>query len=155
MDLTRSFTPEQYARGLESWHWQPIRDKAPRFTSLFGDVFFEAADGGWWVLDMTEGRLTRRWDNSAAVAAALATDGGQDEHLLGGLAMAAHRRGLELAADQVYVFVPPPIIGGGFAVENIRIFDFVVAAHLAGQLHHQLRDKPPGWTTTGFTLAET
>ena len=45
MELTRSFTPEQFAQGLESWQWISIGAKPPLFTSPFGDVVFQAEDG--------------------------------------------------------------------------------------------------------------
>ena len=57
MDLTRTFTQEQYAAALESWEWIGLDGKTPVFTSAFGDVFFRAADGFWW-LDTLEGTLT-------------------------------------------------------------------------------------------------
>ncbi|WP_433650977.1 hypothetical protein ACQP2C_32125 [Micromonospora zamorensis] len=45
MELTKQFSEQQYARALESWAWLDLAGKAPRFTSLFGDVFLESADG--------------------------------------------------------------------------------------------------------------
>jgi hypothetical protein len=33
MELTRSFSADQFARALESWDWAGIGDKQPRFTS--------------------------------------------------------------------------------------------------------------------------
>ncbi|MCM0673191.1 hypothetical protein NCC78_00370 [Micromonospora phytophila] len=45
MELTKQFSEQQYARALESWTWLDLDGKAPRFTSLFGDVFLESADG--------------------------------------------------------------------------------------------------------------
>jgi len=60
MELTRSFTADQFARALESWDWADIQGKQPLFTSPFGDVFFRAHDG-FWFLDLLEGTLTRPW----------------------------------------------------------------------------------------------
>src|SRR5947208_1925403 len=65
MDLTRVFPAETYASALESWTWIDIGDRRPVFTSLFGDVFFLAADG-IWMLDTLEGRLSRPWDDAEA-----------------------------------------------------------------------------------------
>jgi hypothetical protein len=93
MELTRSFTPEQSARGLESWQWISIGAKVPLFTSPFGDVFFRAEDGFWW-LDTLEGSLTRDWANADALKTDLATSDGQDRYLLAGLAVGAESRGL-------------------------------------------------------------
>jgi hypothetical protein len=43
--------------------------------------------------------------------ASLATPEGQDQYLLGGLAMSAERSGITLGPSEVYDFVPPPILG--------------------------------------------
>jgi hypothetical protein len=55
MELTRSFSADQFARALESWDWADIQGKQPLFTSPFGDVFFQAQDGFWF-----RSRLRRR-----------------------------------------------------------------------------------------------
>jgi hypothetical protein len=39
------------------------------------------------------------------------------------------------------------------AVENVEVFDFEVIVHIAGQLHRQVRDMPPGTRITGFEMA--
>lgn len=140
MELTKQFSDEQYAVALESWSWLDLHGKAPRFTSLFGNVFLEDRDGVWWYLDTFEGELAPRWPNGAALAAELDTEEGQDHYLLGALAMAAfHRRGLRLSSDEIYAYAPPPVITGSFDVDEIRTFKFSVAVNVAGQLHQQLR----------------
>jgi hypothetical protein len=153
MQLIKTFTQEQYAAALESWSWLDLAGKQPEFASLFGDVFLSSAEG-WWMLDTLDGALERRWDSGDELRAVLATEDGQDQYLLGGLAIAADERGLVLGADEIYDFLPPPILGGGFAVENITVMDFVVSVNIAGQLHHQLRDLPPGTQISGFQLSE-
>jgi hypothetical protein len=39
MELVRTFTPEQYARGPLAWGWLRPRPMEPIFASAFGDVF--------------------------------------------------------------------------------------------------------------------
>lgn len=151
MELTRVFPPEQYERALESWSFMDLTGKTPVFASLFGDVVFQGADGFWW-LDTLEGTLSRPWGSADELRAALNTQEGQDQYLLGGLALAAHDRGLALDDGQVYTFEKPPVLGGGFDVENVTVMDFVVAVNLAGQIHEQIRGLPPGTPITGFTI---
>jgi hypothetical protein len=151
VELTKTFTGDHYARALESWAWIGLDGKAPAFTSLFGDVFLQSPDG-WWYLDTIEGSLTRLWESREALADDLNSGEGQDRYLLGGLAMAAARRGLTLGPQDVYDLVPPPVLGGRLAVENIAVYDFVVAVNLAGQLHHQVRNLPPGTPITEVRL---
>jgi hypothetical protein len=155
MDLTRRFSAEDFARALESWAWIGFDGLTPRFTSLFGDVFFEAADGSWWLLDTFEGELLRPWASYADLAAELDTEEGRDRRLMATLALGAHhRRGLRLDDGQIYAYAPPPIVTGSFAVDEIQVFGFVVVVNLAGQLHQQLRDKPEGFTVTEFRIEE-
>jgi hypothetical protein len=141
--MTKTWMPEQYTGALESWHWLDLNHRTPRFSSLFGDVFFEAGDGGWF-LDSLEGSLSREWDDREHMQAALSTAEGQDRYLLAGLAHAAHERGIALSRDQVYDFTTPPILGGEIVVDNVSAMDFVVSLNIAGQLHDQIRGLPPG-----------
>lgn len=151
MELTRSFTPEQFARGLEAWQWIGLGTKIPLFTSPFGDVFFRAEDGFWW-LDTLEGSLARLWPNGIALKADLATASGQDRYLLAGLAFGAESRGLTPDPRQVYGFKTPPVLGGALDVDNVETIDFVVGLHLAGQIHEQIRHLPPGTRISEFTI---
>lgn len=151
MDLTRSFTPEQYARALESWDWADLAEKVPVFTSPFGDVFFKAADG-FWFLDLVEGTLTLTWPTAAELTADLNTAEGQDRYLLAGLAWAAERQGVSASGDKVLGFAIAPILGGSVSADNLEVIDFVVSVHLAGQLHRQVRDLPDGTRISQVTL---
>jgi hypothetical protein len=152
VDLTRSFSADQFTRALEPWDWAGIGGKQPLFTSPFGDVFFQAQDGLWF-LDLLEGTLTMPWPDADALQAELNTAEGQDRYLMAGLAFAAERQGIIPSATQVLSFKVAPILGAAIAVENIEVMDFEVIVHLTGQLHRQVRDMAPGARITGFTIA--
>jgi hypothetical protein len=148
--LTKTFPADVYASGLESWSWLDLNGKVPVLASLFGDVFLQSS-AGYWYLDTIEGKLTQVWRTRDEVQATLERPDGQDQYLLGGLAVAAEQRGLILSPSEVYTFVPPPVLGGGFDADHIQTIDFVVGLNLAGQLHEQIRDLPPGTKISGFT----
>lgn len=151
MELTKSFSAEQYTGGLESWQWLGIEGKVPLWTSLFGDVFLDS-DEGVWFLDSLEGSMTRVWDSPNAARAALATEDGASRYLMAGLALAAERAGIVPGPDQVYDFNPPPILGGTLDVQHIMVLDFVVYLNIAGQLHEQVRALPRGTPITGVKI---
>jgi len=153
VDLIRRFTPDQFDRALESWHWIGIGDKSPLFTSPFGDVFLRADDGFWW-LDTLEATLTREWVSAEDLTTALNISEGQDRYLLAGLAASAKRQGITPTATQVYGFKIAPVLGGEVGLANVEAIDFVVSINLLGQLHQQVRDLPPGTMFSGFTLGE-
>lgn len=141
--LTKTFSPDQYTDGLESWAWIGLEGKEPVLASLFGHVFLKGADG-YWYLDVIGGSLSLLWPDASTLQAVLDTEDGQDEFLLGGLAFAADRRGLVLAENEVFDFAPPPVLGGPFDVANLSATDFVVAVNIAGQIHEQVRKLSPG-----------
>jgi hypothetical protein len=151
MDLTKAFTPEQFAQGLESWSWIGLEGKEPVLATLFGDVIFRAEGGFWW-LDAVEGSLSRPWQNAEALRAELSTADGQERYLLVNLALAAARRGLTPTADQVYEFTQPPVLGGELTLDNVGVIDFVVGLNIAGQIHEQVRDLPAGTPIAGVTI---
>src|SRR5438477_7560862 len=72
MKLTREFDAEQYVKATQAWQWLDLGGKTPLFASLFGDVFFRASGGFWW-LDTLEGSLTRPWPTAAQMQAELNT----------------------------------------------------------------------------------
>lgn len=151
LELTKILADEQFRRGLASWGFVDLQGKRPFMVSLFGDVFLDS-DEGIWFLDTIEGTLERRWWTRDELTATLAEPAGQDQYLLGGLALAAKRRGLILGADEVYSFTPPPVLGGSFDVENIRVIDVVVALDVAGQIHDEVRVLRPGTIVSGVAV---
>ena len=153
MPYSKVFTPEQFDQALDAWRWIGWEGRTPWFASLFGDVFFGSTDGCWF-LDTIEGTFTKPWATEAELRADLATPEGIDRYLLGGLAARAEQEGVILEPDQVFSFMPPPVLGGPIAFDNMVVYDFVVAVHLAGQLHEQIRDMPEGSVISGFKLDE-
>jgi hypothetical protein len=151
VQLTRSFSAEQFASALESWTWVDIAELLPTFTSPFGDIFFQGADGIWF-LDLLEGKLTRPWTSRDALKADLNSPEGQNQYLFAGLAFAAQQLGIIPSDSQVLSFKVPPVLGGATAVENVEASDFVVSVNIAGQIHQQIKDLPPGTPITGFTV---
>jgi hypothetical protein len=153
VDLIRNFSHDEFSGALESWDWIGVGDKSPVFASPFGDVFFRAADGLWW-LDTLEATLTRPWATAVELKAALGSAEGQDRYLLAGLAAGAERQGIVPAARQIYGFKVAPVLGGAIAVGNVEVIDFVVSVNILGQLHKQVRDLPPGTPISGITIAD-
>src|SRR5213075_1862673 len=91
--LTKEFSAERYARGLASWTWIDLTGKTARFASLFGDVFFEA-DDGWWFLDTVEGTLSHPWDGRISMNFTLESPAGRDRFLLAGMSSSALEGGI-------------------------------------------------------------
>lgn len=138
---------------LEGWGWLGgLTGMTPALANAFGDLFLQASDGSFAFLDTLGGSLERMWPDAASLQAAINTSQGQDEYLLIGLFRDAATAGLEPGPEQVLSFRVPPVIGGELAVENLEVTDFVVAVNMAGQIHEQIRDLPPGTPISGFTV---
>lgn len=151
MEIIRRFTSEQYAGALDAWEFLGLDGKQPTFSSPFGDVFLQSADG-WWFLDILGGTLTREWASADELQAALNTPEGQDRFLMTGLAQVAADLALVPDDSQVLSFVVHPMLGGTLTAENLEVSDMVVSVNLFGQIHEQTRDLPPGTPVTGFTI---
>jgi hypothetical protein len=139
MELTKEFSEDQYGFALQSWSFLDLTGLTPQFTSLFGDIFFEAPDRSWWYLDLTEGSLLPEWSTASEMVDELQTERGQDQYLLGGIATAAANAGLELGPTEVYDFILSPVMGGRVHVNNLLVTEFSIAASIAGQMHADLR----------------
>ena len=152
VDLTKTFGRAAYEGGLESWSWLDLAGKTPVLTSLFGDVVLESGDG-YWFLDTVGGKLTRPWSDQDDLRAAFADPAMREQYLLERLAVAAAQNGIALAPEQIYDFSTPPVLGGELAVENLSATDSEVALNIAGQIHEQVRNLPPGTPISQITVS--
>jgi hypothetical protein len=153
MDLTKSFDKNDYDEALTSWQWLDLAGKRPLFTSLFGDVFLEANDG-CWLLDVVSGKYGRTWPSVSEMESDLASEQGRVHYLLEPLVRAAVDHGLRLGPEQVFDFTRPPVLGGERQPDNLGVVDFVVAVNLAGQIHAQVRNLPPGTPIGEITIVQ-
>lgn len=151
MLFTKRFPLETFQAALESWDWLGVKGKTPVLCSLFGDVFLQDPKG-FWFLDSLEGTLTHVAVTAAELQAIINTAEGQDKYLLVGLAQATVELGISLGQDQVYDFIIPPVLGGALEPTNIKAGDFSVVLNLAGQIHKQVHDVPPGTKIGQITI---
>jgi hypothetical protein len=152
VDLIRQFAPDQYAAALESWAWLDHLDgKNVVFASAFGDLFLHGADG-FWFLDTVDGTLSRRWPDAQTLQSEIDTSAAQAEYLMRDVVEAASQAGLVPEPHQVLAFAVPPVLGGPLTVENLEVADFVVALNIAGQIHEQVKDLPPGTKISGISV---
>jgi hypothetical protein len=152
MEIIRRFESEQYASALKSWEFADLAGMTPLFTSPFGDVFLQGDDGIWF-LDTLEGKVSKNWGSLDELQSVLNTPDGQDTFLMAGLAIAADESGKRPATSQILDFSIAPYLGGAVALENVTIADFVVSLNIAGQIHSQLRDLPPGTPINGISIS--
>jgi hypothetical protein len=144
---------DKIAAALESWQWLPIANKQAAVVTSFGDLFFQDDDGIWF-LDTLGGSLERVCDSLEDLEAILNTADGQNQYLLAGLVLDATERGLSLEPGQCYDFAVNPVLGGELEIDNVEVQDFVVAVNIAGQIHEQCKDLPPGTPISEIKIVE-
>lgn len=139
VDLTRTATRQQYARGLSTWRWAGVERQVPLFMSLFGDVFLESYDGYWW-LDSVRGTVVKPWETFEDLEADLDSARGQERYLRSRLVLDAELHGLLPEEGQLYGFTVAPALGGPMHVDNLELLDLTLRLHLNGRLHAWVRD---------------
>jgi hypothetical protein len=133
---------DELQRALRSWGWLGIDGLAPRAATMFGDLILEGR-GGWWFLSTLEGTLTRPWDSQHQCEAQLSSEEGLQDYLGAGLVDLARAADLTLPSGEVIGFAVPPLLGGGFELDNLRPTSFLVVHLLMSRLHDQIRTTPP------------
>jgi hypothetical protein len=153
VELIRQFPPERMLQALDGWRWLPgLVGLQPWFASPFGDLFLVDGAGAVWYLDLIEGSVVRTWDDTNLCTSALQTPDGLDRYLLAGLAEAASERGVVPTESEVLCFEVPPFLGGPMDADHVETIDFVVGVDIAGQLHEQVKDLPPGTPISGVEI---
>ncbi|GAB5562818.1 MAG: hypothetical protein SynsKO_44650 [Synoicihabitans sp.] len=139
------------ADALEDWTWLPIAGKKPLRVTCFGDVFFKADDGIWF-LDTLEGAIGLVCPTIKEFEDILGQESGQDQYLMGGLVDRAMSEGHILNDGECYDFVVSPVLGGEASFENMQRLDFSVATSISGQIHRQVKDLAEGTEISSIVL---
>jgi hypothetical protein len=132
---------DELQRAVRSWEWLGVDGLAPRAATMFGDLILEGR-GGWWFLSTLEGALTRPWTSQQQCEAELASEEGLQDYLGAGLVDLARGADLTLQHGEVIGFAVPPLLGGGFDLDNLRPTGFLVVHLLMSRLHTQMRTTP-------------
>jgi hypothetical protein len=153
VELIRQFPHERMLQALDGWRWLPgLAGLRPWFASPFGDLFLQDDAGAVWYLDLIEGSVARTWDDAEACWADVRAEDGMDRYLLAALVEAADEKGVVAGEAEVLYFKIPPLLGGPMTADDVQTIDFVVGVDLAGQLHEQVKDLPPGTQISGIEI---
>lgn len=107
-----------------------------------------------WFLDTLEGKLKKMPQTKEELKKLLSTDEGMDLYLFSGFVDRAIREGMALVEDECYDFKINPIVGGPVNYSNVGKMSFLVALHLRGQIHDQVRHMEPGTKISKFVFAD-
>lgn len=138
--LTAVFDPKQIPELYSDWNWL-IDSKflnKPLLMSCFGDLFFEGPEGNIHFVDTLEGTITQFADNENDARNKLAEPAVQKRFLTSETVELLEEKGLSLKQDELYIYVPHPIIAGAVVIDSIQIMSMKVALSLGGQLLRQV-----------------
>lgn len=144
-ELTVNFDHLECERLLEDWRWLLGPAKQPILLTAAGDAFVQdVSDGSIYLLDVAAGELLRVAEDVTGFQALLADREFVLSHFA--VAMVADLRdaGFTLAPGQIYSFRHPPVLGGGYTLDNVEPVDIEVHFSMAGQIHEHVRDQPTG-----------
>ncbi len=153
-DLTVNIAHLDRAALLSDWQWLIGSDRAPVLVTAMGNAFVQdTGTGAIALLDAGTGKLTDIADSFEAFQAALSDADFVGEHFLLDDWVGLRDAGKTLAPGQVFGYATPPVLGGGFDLDNLVATDIAVHFSISGQVHRQVKDLPEGASIDGIKLA--
>lgn len=137
---TVKFNPEDIPTLYDDWTWlvQPEDLKNALAMTTFGDLFFKAANGGVYFLDTIEGEVVPFVKSEDEFEAKLADPEVQDLFLSSEYVKELRGRNLVLKDDELYIYVPHPLVAKDIVLDSVQIMSMNVVISLGGQLLRQM-----------------
>ena len=133
-----------FAASLQSWSWlfDPASCKPVLITTL-GDLFV-SIDDEIFFLDSENGTFARVASSVGEWKRAVEDAENQLEWFCPPLVQPLLEHGLTLRQEQVFSPLLPPVLGGRHVPENYVGSQWRNHLHVMGQVHHQIKNLPPG-----------
>ena len=129
---------------LDDWSWLLKQPHRVVVVTKMGDAFVRDPQGKILFLDTMEGSLQPAADNVDAFKDALQRGTTNSEWLMLGLVAHLEQQGQQLGPGQCFSYTIPPVLGGAIEPTNVEVVDVSVHFSIAGQIHRQVKDLPPG-----------
>ena len=128
-------------RLVGEWNWLIPVGYTPLFISVLADWVFGAPDGSLWCLSVLEGNFTKIATNSNEYNRLNKSQEWLNKNFIADWQAIAAGRGLLPNDNQCLGWKVHPLLGGGFEVENLQVFEMAVYQSIMGQLHRQLQER--------------
>ena len=130
---------------LDDWRWLVGDQLQLWHVTKAGDALLRhSADGSIHFLDVKSGAVERIADHEAAFEAAVGSASNADRWLMSKVVDGQAALGMQPGADQCLSFQHPPALGGAISPDNLELCGILVHFSIAGQIHRQIKDLPPG-----------
>ena len=130
---------------LQDWRWLIGPTLKLWRITLTGDAFLlDPSDNSIHFLDTISGTIEKVAPNEAGFEAALKTADNADRWLMPHVVKGQAALGMRPGPNQCLSFKIPPALGGQIDPDNIELCEVTVHFSMAGQIHRQVKDLPPG-----------
>lgn len=155
-DLTVKFDHLDSEWLLSDWDWLIGKNKVAILLSAAGDAFLQdTRDGTIHLLDVAAGEINQVASDLAEFQSLLTDKKFVGDHFAVQMVGDLRLDGIVLEHGKIYSFIKPPVLGGEYSLNNIEVADIAVHFSINGQIHHQVRDLPPGTPIANITVSNT
>jgi hypothetical protein len=140
---------------LRGWSWLVPATFTVWIMNRFGDLFIVLDDGTVHMLDVGGGTLKKVAESRDDFGNKLDEGENANQWLMMPLIDRLVAGGLTLREGQCYSYKHPPVLGGGYTVENTCVLPIPEHYGVYGSIHNQVKDLPDGtrvvidWTKRG------
>jgi len=130
---------------LEDWRWLIGSQLQLWHVTVMGDALLRNVDdNSIHLLDTMNGSVKRIADSAAAFDVAIASTGNFENWLMPHVVDGQRAMGKRPTENECLSFSHPPALGGQVLPDNIDSCSIPVHFSIAGQIHQQIKDLPPG-----------
>jgi hypothetical protein len=130
---------------LADWVWLLPKDEFTIWLmNRYGDLFLVLEDGTVHMLDVGNGSLEKLAESRDDFCRKLDEDNHANTWLMIPLVDRLVEAGKVLQSGRCYSFILPPVLGGGYTVENTAILNISEHYGVYASIHGQMRDLPDG-----------
>ena len=129
---------------LRGWAWLLPPTLTVWIMNRFGDLFIVPGDGAVHMLDVGGGTFQKVAESRDDFANKLDEGDNANQWLMIPLIDRLVSSGLTLREGQCYSYKQPPVLGGGYTVENTCVLPIAEHYSAYGSIHEQIKDLPDG-----------
>ncbi len=129
---------------LADWAWLLPEEFTVWLINRYGDLFLVFNDGTVHMIEIGRGTIEQLAENRDEFSRKIDEDDNASDWLMIPLVDSLVKAGKILYAGQCYSFIIPPILGGGYTVENTAILSVTEHYGVYASIHQQIRDLPDG-----------
>ena len=133
-----------WSEALRGWTFLIPSELTIWLANRFGDLFVVPDDGAVHILDIGQGSFTRVADDRDTFCRLIDQPGNANDWLMIPLVDRLVATGHLLTPGRCYGYRLPPLLGGGYDLDDIITLPILEHLRFHADLHRQLKDLPDG-----------